>query len=128
MYNKFYNNNSDTGFAYYNASNIFFNQTVAFAYYTMNIALSQSKSRNYELNVFDGGLQSKLGKIGHAGFGVKVNNFNKKETKTSLYGNLQLNLRRWGILNMVYDNGFIPGSNKTFIKNDMFNLVFTQSF
>ena len=128
MYNRFYNNMTDTGFAYYNAANIFFSQMVAFTYYTMNMAVSQSKSRDYELNVLDVGLQAKLGKLGRAGFGVKVNNFNKKETKTSVYGSLQLNLRRWGVLNMVYDDGFIPGSNKTFIKNDMFNLVFTQSF
>jgi hypothetical protein len=128
MYSKFYNTTVDTAYAYYNAANIFFTQTVAFTYYTMSVALSHSKSKEYELNILDGGLQCKITKMGTVGLGVKVNNFNKQNTKTSLYGSLQLNLKKWGVLSMVYDNGYIPAANRVFIKNDLFNLVFTQSF
>jgi hypothetical protein len=128
VYNRFYNNESDTSYLYYNASNIFFNQTILFNLYTMNMSLAHSKSTSFELNILDAGFQFKFSKIGSLGFGVKINDFDRTISETGAYGTIQLNLKKLGVINMVYDNGFIPGSNHRFIKNKMMNLNFTRAF
>jgi hypothetical protein len=128
LYNRFYNTHVDTGFAYYNAANLFVNQTVVFERFTMQVSVSRSKNSNYELQVLDGGLAFKAGKRGNIGFGWRVNNFNQLETKTGYYGSVQLNLRRWGQLSAVYDNGFLPTTNRLFVRNEFCNLIFTKNF
>jgi hypothetical protein len=128
VYNRFYNTESDTSFLYYNAKNIFFNQTILFSLYTMNLSVSHSKSSSFQLNILDAGLQFKLSKIASIGLGVKVNDFDKTVSETGIYGSIQLNIKKAGVLNMIYDNGFIPGSNHRFVKNKIMNLNFTRSF
>jgi hypothetical protein len=126
LFNRFYNDRSDTGFAYYNATNIFFNQDVSFKFFSLGMALSRSVSSDYELNIFDGSLQLNPRHWLSLGFGVKVNNFNREITRASAYGNLRISYKKWGTLSLVMDNGYLPGTQRKFIKNDFFNLVFTQ--
>jgi hypothetical protein len=128
LFNRFYNTHVDTGFAYYNAVNVFVSQMVVFERFTMQVSVSRSKNSNYELQVLDGGLVFKASKIGNIGFGWRVNNFNQLETATGFYGSLQLNLRRLGQLSAVYDNGFLPTTNRLFVRNEFCNLIFTKNF
>lgn len=128
IYNKFYNNESDTSYLYYNAENIFFNQNILFSLYTMNLSISHSKSTSFELNVLDAGLQFKFCKTGSVGFGVKVNEFDREASETGGYGSFQFSIKRLGFLNIVYDDGFIPASNHRFVRNKMMNLSFTRIF
>jgi hypothetical protein len=128
VYNQFYNNENDTGFLYYNATNLFLNQTFYFDLYNMNVTVSHSKSTSFELNVLDAGLQFKIANATSVGFGVKINDFDKTVSKTGAYGSLQFFIKKLGMINMVYDNGFIPGNNHRFVKNELFNLNFTKFF
>lgn len=128
IYNRFYNNENDTSYLYYNASNVFFTQTVQFSLYTMNVSVSHSKSTSFELNVLDGGLRFQLIKSINVGFGVKVNDFDRTISATGCYGSLQLNFKKFGVINMNYDNGFIPGNNHRFVRNEMMNFNFTRVF
>ena len=128
MYNRFYNNESDTAFLYYNAQNVFFNQVIYFTLFTMNLSISHSVSPGFELNVFDGGFQFPLSKQSNISFGVKVNDFDRQISATGAYGGFNLILRKIGSLSMQYDGGFIPGSNHRFVKNNMMNLNFLRSF
>ena len=126
IYNRFYNSASDSSFAYYNAENIYFNQTIEFPFYSMLISLSHSKSPGFELNVLDGGLNIKAGRFGNFGFGVKVNDFDKQINESGFYGSLQLYLGKLGILNASYDNGFLPASGHRFIRNEILNINFIR--
>ncbi len=128
LYNRFFNAASDTGFAYFNAANVYVNQSVSFSRFSLTAAVLHSSSTGYELNVLEGGLQLTNLRMGSAGMGIKVNNFNRLETKAGVYANLQLNLRGWGMLQASYDNGFIPAANKKFVQNDLLTVAFTKSF
>lgn len=128
IYSKFYNNESDTSFLFYNAENYFFTQSIIFPHHTQNVSVSHSKSPGFELSVLDGGLQFELWKWGQLGFGVKINAFDKKEVKTGGYGSLQFAVRGIGNFNMSYENGFLPSGNHRFIRNEILNMNFTRSF
>ncbi len=128
VYSRFYNTAADTGFAYFNAANLFINQTVNFTHYSMQVAISHSKSSSFELNVLDGGFSLNAGRAGSCTFGVKVSNFNRAETVSSIYTKLQLNLRKWGSLQLLYDNGYLPGANRKFVKNTIFNMGYSRSW
>jgi hypothetical protein len=128
VFNRFFNNAIDTGSLYYNAKNIFYNQTVVFSDYTMNVSLSHSKSTSFELNILDGGLQFKVSKLGLLGFGFRVNSFDKTTSKLGAYCSIQFSVGKIGVLNMGYDDGFIPGANHYFLKNKTLNLNYTKAF
>jgi hypothetical protein len=126
VYNRFYNNVADTSFAYYNAKNIFFSQQVDFSLYTMNVSASHSKSPGFELNVLDAFLNVKVGRFGLVGFGVKVHSFDKLINATGAYGSLEINMGKLGVLSAEYDNGFLPGNNHRFVKNNQMNINFIK--
>jgi hypothetical protein len=95
----------------------------------MNLSISHSKSNSFELNVLDAGIRVPLLKNNIIiGFGVKVNDFDKKINETGLYGSVQLNIKKLGVINMNYDDGFIPGNNHRFVRNEWMNINFTKVF
>ncbi len=128
IYNKFYNNYQDTSFLYYKAENIFVNQRIEFSSYTMNIAVSHSSNSSFRLTVLDAGVLFNMNKSAMIGIGVKVNEFNNQVSKTGLYGNLQLRLKKLGTLNAYYSKGFIPGRYNQLISNEMLNVGFIKFF
>jgi hypothetical protein len=128
IYNRFFNNEIDTSYLYYNATNIFFNQSIEFSLYTMNFSVSRSTSTSFELNVLDGGIRFQLLKSLNIGCGVKVSDFDRKISATGGYGSLQLNIKKLGVINMNYDNGFVPGNNHRFVRNEIMNLNYTRVF
>lgn len=126
LFSQFYNTAADSGFAYFNASNLFVKQSLGFARYTMYVAVSQSKSTAFELNVLDGGFLLRPGRLGSCGFGMKVSNFNKVETVGTFYAQVQLNLKKWGSVQLAYDNGYLPGADNQFVKNTFFNVGYSR--
>lgn len=128
IYNKFYNNYQDTSFLYYKAENIFFNQRIEFSSYTVNIAISHSSNSTFRLTVLDAGVLLNMNKSAMIGIGAKVNEFNNQVSKTGLYGNVVLKLKKLGTLNAYYSKGFIPGRYNQLISNEMLNVGFTKIF
>ncbi len=128
IYNKFFNNQKDTSFLYYQAENFFFSQSISFSSYVMNLSVSHSNNPSFKLSVIDAGIIFNAFKNGAIGFGVKVNEFSEANTKTGLYGSIRLNIRRLGSLAMQYNNGFIPGRNSQLVSNEIMNVAFTRSF
>lgn len=128
MVNRFYNNPTDTGFAYYNAVNIFFSQLFTFSRFSLTAAVNHMTNRDYELSVLNGGIAIPFGRQNQVSFGFKVNNFNKELSKTGSYGSLQLNMKKFGVLTATYDIGYVPGSNRQFIRNEFMIISLTQTF
>lgn len=128
VYNRFYNNESDTSFSYYNAQNIFITQSVSFELYTLSVSVSSSKSPSFELNVLDANINLKLGKQSALSLGVKVNDFNKEVSKSGFYGNIQFNLGKLGLLNASYDYGYLPTIRRQFIQNNIMNASLIKQF
>ena len=128
MANRFYNSATDSGFAYYNALNVFFNQLFSFSKFSLTASVNHMKSRDYELSVLNGGIAVPFGRQNQVSFGFKVNNFNKELSKTGSYGSVQLNLKKFGMLTATYDMGYVPASNRQFIQNEFMIISVTQNF
>ncbi len=128
VYTKFYNTSADSGFIYFNASNIFMNQVFYMRGFNTAINITHSTNKNYELNVLDENIQVPIKKLGSILFGVKINNLNRLYTKTGVYGNLQFLILKNSTINFQYEDGYIPGANGTLIKNRMGNIQLSKSF
>ncbi|MCP9752455.1 hypothetical protein [Ferruginibacter sp. HRS2-29] len=125
-YNKFYNNDSDTSFAYYNSKNYYINQVLDFKNMLMSWSVSYSGSTRYDLTTLNGFVSFAVGRGSRLGAGFKVNNFNNTEYKTGPYGSYQFDLKQVGTFNIVIEQGYLPANNQRFLRNDMMNVSFTR--
>jgi hypothetical protein len=80
------------------------------------------------LNVVDAGVFTKVWKQDAFGFGVKVNNLNQNFTKLGFYANTQVDIPKFGVLNLLLEKGYLPAWNQTLIKNEFYSLGFTRYF
>lgn len=126
--NKFYNNNRDTGFIYYNATNVFGSQQFFFNAFTAQVGVAYTSNGTYRLVVMDEGIQLNLTKLGSVGFGVKINTLNDETIKTGGYVNANLRVFKQDFITMSYESGYLPGFNKGLIRNDMATVQFVKSF
>ncbi|WEK37952.1 MAG: hypothetical protein P0Y53_10615 [Candidatus Pseudobacter hemicellulosilyticus] len=128
MLNKFYNNSSDTGFVYYNATNLYWMQHFFFKPFTASIAVSHTRNGTYTLNVMDEGFQVTIGERGTAGGGVKINSMNNEEVKTGGYLNANIRVWKQDMLYLSYERGYLPGFHGGLVRNEMATVQFVKSF
>jgi hypothetical protein len=128
MVNKFYNNNADTVFLYYNATNTYFTQTFYFNSFTANAGISYTKNSNYTLQVMDGGIQPNIPRFGTLGVGIKINNFNHALIKAGGYVSANIRISKQDILFVSYEHGYLPGNKNGLVRNEMGTVQFIKTF
>lgn len=128
MLNKFYNNNTDTGFLYYNATNSFLTQTFYFNSFTANAGISYSKNSSYTLQILDGGIQPNIPKFGTIGIGIKINNLDHTEIKAGGYVSANIRLWKQDMLFITYEHGYLPGNEHGLVRNEMGTVQFIKTF
>lgn len=125
--NRFYNTGSDSGFVYFNATNIYCSQQFMFRSFSAGMGLSHSSNGQYNLNVLDGSLNLYAWKKAAIGFGVKVNQFDKERPQLGRYINANMPVGRKSTLYVSYEKGYLPGL-KQLVANDMANVQLSKSF
>lgn len=128
MLNKFYNNSSDTGYLYYNATNLYWAQQFFFKAFTAQVAMAYTSNAGYTLVTMDEGIQLNLNKLGTLGFGVKINSLNKDLIKAGAYINGNIRLYKQDFITLHYERGYLPGFNKSLIRNEMGSIQYVKSF
>ena len=128
MLNKFYNNSTDTGFLYYNATNSYLTQTFYFNSFTASAGISYTKNSNYTLQVLDGSIQPNIPKIGMLGIGIKINNLNHAEIKAGGYVSANIRLWKQDMLFISYEHGYLPGNRHGLMQNEMGTVQFIKTF
>jgi len=128
MFNKYYNNQTDTGFLYYNATNSYFTQTFYFRSFTANAGISYTKNSNYTLQVLDGSVQPNIPNFGTIGFGIKINNLNNDELKAGGYVSANIRLFKNDLLFLSYEHGYLPGNKNGLVRNEMGTVQFVKTF
>jgi len=128
MFNKFYNNQSDTGFLYYNATNSYFTQTFYFNSFTANAGISYIKNSNYTLQIMDGGIQPNIPKFGTVGIGIKINNLNNTVIKAGGYASANIRILKHDMLFITYEHGYLPGNKHGLVRNEMGTIQFVKTF
>jgi hypothetical protein len=128
MVNKFYNNQADTGFLYYNATNSYFTQTFYFKSFTANAGISYTKNSNYTLQVMEGGIQPNIPNFGTVGFGIRINNLNNTEIRAGGYVSANIRLFKQDLLFLTYEHGYLPGNKHGLVRNEMGTIQFVKTF
>lgn len=125
--NRFYNSSADSGFLYYNATNLYWMQQLFFSRFTANVGLSHTNNPTYRLNVFDAGFEPRLGQT-TIGIGFKINNLNKDITKIGGYINAGIPIYKQDVLHISYEHGYLPGFTGGLISNEMATIQFVKMF
>lgn len=128
MINKFFNNQNDSGYIYYNSTNIYWTQQFMFNRFTASMGASYSKNGTYQLTVLEEGFQIPIAKMLTLGFGAKVNALNSEEVKAGGYLNTSIRVFKQDNLSMSYERGYLPGFNIGLVRNEMASLQFIKSF
>jgi hypothetical protein len=128
MLNKFYSNNSDTGFIYYNATNSYLSQSFFFNSFTANVGASYTKNSSFSLQILDAGIQPNIPKLGTVGVGIKINNLNHSIIKAGGYVNANIRIHKEDRLFVSYEHGYLPGNSHTLVRNEMGTVQFIKTF
>lgn len=128
MLNKFFNNQSDSGYIYFNSTNIYFTQQFMFNRFTANVGFSFSKNGTYQLTVLEEGFQVPVAKLFTIGFGAKVNVLNSEEVKAGGFLNTNIRVFKHDNIFLSYERGYLPGFNLGLIRNEMGTVQFVKSF
>ncbi|MDF2188421.1 hypothetical protein [Paraflavitalea sp. CAU 1676] len=125
---RFYNTSRDTGFVYYNATNVFWAQQFFFTAFAAQTSVSFTQNSGYRLVVLEEGIQLNLKKLGSVGLGVKINNLNDEVFKSGAYVNANIRVYKQDFITLSYDRGYLPGFHKNLVRNEMATVQFVKSF
>lgn len=129
MFNKFFNNQKDSGYIYFNSTNIYWSQQFMFSKFTANVGASYSKNGTYQLTVLEEGFQIPAGKVfSTVGFGTKVNALNSEDVKVGAFINTNIRIFKQDNITLSYERGFLPGFNQGLVRNEMAGVQFIKSF
>jgi hypothetical protein len=128
VFTQFRNNQADTGFLYFNAANLFVNQLVYFSRFTATVNVTYSTNRGYALTVLDENIEVPIRKLASVMLGLKVNNLNSQFTKAGMYGSLRFRLLRRASISMSFEDGYMPGLNRSLVKNSMASIQLSKLF
>lgn len=128
MLNKFYNNNNDTGFIYYDATNSYLAQQFFFQSFTAQVGGSYTKNAHYRFQVLDGSITPIIPKWGTVTLGVKINNLNRSSIKAGGYVKTNIRVFKNDRLFISYEHGYLPGNYGNLVRNEMGMVQFIKTF
>lgn len=129
MYTKFYNKITDSGFIYFNTSNLLLSQMAIIRKLTLQLQLSLAANASYELYTADGKADYRLFKWLSIGGGLKYNDqtvYNIRQWGYSATSGITV--RQLGEVRLIWDKGFIPGSNKELVPYNLGRITYIKTF
>lgn len=127
-YNRFYNNAADTSFLYFNAVNFYMQHLLFFRHFTAGIGATHTRNPGFELNVLEESLQFTIRKNINLSAGIKINNYNRMETKVGSWMRLSGRVMKAGWVQLYFDNGFIPSNNAKLVRNQLLTVSINKTF
>jgi hypothetical protein len=128
MYSRFYNASDDSSLIYFNAKNIFWNQTFFFDLFSANLGASVMSNNQYSLLVLEGGGSATFFRSVQLDFGVKVNHLQKEETRFGFKGGTRFLVKNIGEFNVWAEKSYLPSTHNNLYQYEMYNLGFTRFF
>jgi hypothetical protein len=127
LLSQYFNHAQDTGYIFFNAKSLFASQTIFFHHFSTSVIINRTVSADYQLNVFEEGLQVTPTNRFNVGGAVKIYNFNSLSTK--LGGGLNV-LYRWKSATQIYlriEQGYLP-SNHNQLHNNLNGAITFSTF
>ena len=126
FYSKFYNGSSDSGFVFYNANYFSITQRLIFGLYTSIHGASVMRNNQFNLAVYQEGIETIFFRKLRLEVGAKVNVLNKVMVKAGAYMRMAIIIRWLGDLKMWYDDSYYPGVGKMLMRNQQANIGFAR--
>lgn len=129
MYTRFYNKITDTGFIYFNTSNLLLSQMAVIQKLTLQLQLSLAANASYDLYTADGKADYRLFKWLSIGGGLKYNEQTVYRLKQWGYSaTAGIKVAEFGEVRLIWDKGFIPGSNKELVPYNLGRITYLKTF
>lgn len=129
MYTRFYNKITDTGFIYFNTSNLLLSQMAVIRKLTLQVQLSLAANASYDLYTADGKADYRLFKWLSLGAGLKYNEQTVYDIKQWGYSaTAGIKVSRLGEVELIWDKGFIPGSSRELVPYNLGRIAYTKTF
>jgi hypothetical protein len=128
MMSRFYNDKTDSGLVYYNSSNIFWNQSFQFSFFSMTMNVARMKNGDYDLVVMEEGISTSFLRQFQAGFAVKVNNLNRLITRVGFNANAKVSIQKIGEVDLWMEQSYLPSLQNTLFRYQSYNLSLTRHF
>lgn len=126
---RFYNNPTDSGFAYFNTNNFFTNHSVFFPKATLRTSISYADNTKYNFISIGENLQWKVSKWFLVGGGIKYNKQDIMTTAQIGYDvNSTIKLGPLGSIQLRGEKSYIPGPRQQLVSNKIGRLTYYRSF
>jgi hypothetical protein len=125
---RYFNKGSDSGFVYYNATNLLLTHHFMGKHCRWNSSVLWSTSTAYSLLTLDQGLQYQLHRRLSMGGGLKYNRLADVVTRLGYYLNMNLQIPGIGDFSLSGEHGFLPGINNALLRNDMGRITYLKNF
>ncbi|MDI9363594.1 MAG: hypothetical protein QM541_01490 [Flavobacterium sp.] len=129
VYSRFYNKPTDTGFVYFNTTNILLSQQVFLNKLSVQFNASSSRNTDYSLYVLEANGQYKIKTWLSVGVGIKYNTQPNYHSKMIGYSsNATIGIKQLGEIQFLVDKGFVPGTNRQLVPNNIGRLSYFKIF
>ena len=125
---KFYNSGADTGFIYYNASSLTFNQFIFLKGLQLQSGLTVTRQRELHVTTLEQSATYQLRQWLTISGGLKSNRVNNTETLWGATAGLGLNLKKLGTIQGSYEKSYLPGTARNLLPVDMGRLTYYRTF
>jgi len=128
-YTRFYNKSADSGFVYYNTSNVLLGQGVYLKRFTLQGNLSLAENGYYSLYAADGNVQWRMCKWLTVGGGLKCTRQTTAAAMDAGYSaNAAIRIPGLGEIQFLAQKTYIPGMNMQLVKNNIGRLMYYKTF
>jgi hypothetical protein len=128
VYTKFYNNSSDTGFIYFNASNYTVNQSFFLTPFVLQAGVSMISQKDLRLLTIEPLVSYQYKNSVTLSGSFKWNRLNGKEDFFGGTAGLNVYLKKLGTIQLNYDKTYVPGINNILKPVDIGRASFYREF
>jgi hypothetical protein len=128
VYTRFFNNATDSGFIYFNSTNLFAGQSFLFKNFMVNLNISNSRNAGYSYTVLDENTSFPLSEGMSLGMGAKINKLNSEALKVGGQVNASFTLFKRDVLSFQVEQTYLPGNKNQLISSVMGNINYTKTF
>lgn len=128
VYTRFFNNVTDSGFIYFNSTNLFAGQSFQFKNFMINLNVSNSRNAGYSYTVLDENTSFPLSEGMSVGMGAKINKLNSEPLKVGEQVNANFTLFKRDVLSFQVEQTYLPGNKNQLISSVLGNINYTKTF
>lgn len=128
LFTRFYNNSSDTGFIYYNASSYTINHSIFLNSFTLQSEFQAIDQKDLDMLSLSQSVSYQIKNAVSIMAGLKWNKVSRIKNLFGAMAAMNIYLKSIGTIQFNYDKSFLPGYNRTLKPVDIGRMTFYRDF